>query len=77
MLGEPRVYSEPLGEQGLEVEAIGSPLRDLLDQAILRFMAGYTSVEETAVTLQAVEELRERGVDGVVLGCTEIPPAPG
>lgn len=72
-LGEPRVYAEPLAERGLEVEAIGSPLRDLLDQAILRFMAGHTGVQETAVALQAVEELRGRGVDGIILGCTEIP----
>ena len=46
---------------------------DLLDQAILRYMAGRTSVEETAVALRAVEELRDRGVDGIILGCTEIP----
>jgi aspartate racemase len=72
-LGEPRVYGGPLAERGLEVEAIGSPLRDLLDQAILRFMAGHTSVQETAVALQAVEELRSLGVDGIILGCTEIP----
>ena len=67
-LGEPRVYAGPLAERGLDVEAIGSPLRDLLDQAILRYMAGHTSVEETAVDLEAVEELRGRGVDGIVLG---------
>ena len=72
-LGEPRVYAGPLAERGLDVEAIGSPLRDLLDQAILRYLAGHTSVEETAVALQAVEELRDRGVDGIILGCTEIP----
>jgi len=72
-LGESRVYAEPLAERSLEVEAIGSPLRDLLDQAILRYMAGHTSGQETAVALQAVEELRDRGVDGIILGCTEIP----
>jgi aspartate racemase len=72
-LGEPKVYSGPLSEQGQKVEEIGSPLRDLLDQAILRLMAGHTSNEETAVALEAVEELRSRGVDGIILGCTEIP----
>jgi aspartate racemase len=72
-LGEPRVYEQPLSARGLEMDGISGPLRDLLDQAILRLMAGHTSVEETAVALEAVEELRDRGLDGIVLGCTEIP----
>lgn len=71
--GEPVVYLGPLEAQGREVETIGSPLRDLLNQAIQRLMAGHTSAEETAAAYQAVEELRMRGVDGIIAGCTEIP----
>lgn len=72
-MGEPRVYAGPLADAGLELEGIGSPLRDLLDKTILRFMAGHSGDEATAVALEAVEELRMRGVDGIILGCTEIP----
>lgn len=72
-MGEPRVYAAPLADAGLELEGIGRPLRDLLDKTILRFMAGHSGDEATAVALKAVEELRMRGVDGIILGCTEIP----
>ena len=48
-------------------------LRDRLDQAIIALMAGRVSPETSALALQAVDELRTRGVDGIIPGCTEIP----
>ena len=48
-------------------------LRDRLDEAILRVMAGQTRPEDKALAVEAVDLLWARGVDGVILGCTEIP----
>jgi aspartate racemase len=45
----------------------------MLDDAIIRLMAGQTRPEDKALAVEAVEQLRSRGVDGIILGCTEIP----
>ena len=75
-LGEPRVYLAPLQAAGVTCEILsGEPggLRDRLDQAVWAVMEGRASAAETALAAEAVATLRARGVDGVVLGCTEIP----
>ena len=72
-LGEPTVYLDPLGRLGLACETIDGDLRDRLDRAIAGLMEGRTGPESSAVAHEAVDTLRGRGVDGVILGCTEIP----
>jgi aspartate racemase len=74
--GEPRVYKVPLKQLDIACETLPDEpggLRDRLDQAILRVMMGQTRPEDKALAVEAVAVLRTRGVDGVVLGCTEIP----
>lgn len=71
--GEPVIYVKLLQERGPAPELIYSPLRDVLDDSIQRLMAGHTGPEDTGAAQQAVEELRMRGVDGIIPGCTEIP----
>ncbi len=75
-LGDPKVYRVPLDQLGLECETLsGEPdgLRDRLDDAIFRLMAGQTKPEDKDLAVEAVDLLWARGVDGVILGCTEIP----
>lgn len=72
-LGEPLVYLEPLKAMGIATESIDGELRGNLDRAIFDLMEGKTDDEATARALRAVNALRERKVDGVILGCTEIP----
>ena len=36
-------------------------------------MEGRNDAESTAIAREAVTVLRARGVDGIILGCTEIP----
>ena len=72
-LGEPMVYLAPLGQLGLACETIDGDLRDRLDRAIVGLMEGRTGPESSAVAREAIDTLRGRGVDGVILGCTEIP----
>jgi aspartate racemase len=75
-LGEPTVYKVELARLGMACETLpeeAGGLRDELDQAIVQLMAGQVGPEGREIALKAVETLRARGVDGIILGCTEIP----
>jgi aspartate racemase len=64
------VYSKPLSELGLTVELIDADLQARLNAAIMALIEGraFDNAAEDAVMM-----LRQRGVDGIILGCTEIP----
>ena len=72
-LGEPIVYTRPLAERGIAFETIDGDTRAALDAAIFRTMEGRDSAADVAAARRAVADLRARSVDGVILGCTEIP----
>ncbi len=75
-LGEPHVYMAPLEQMGVPFETLSGELealRNRLDQSILALMEGRAGPEAAAVAMEAVEALRSKGVDGIILGCTEIP----
>jgi aspartate racemase len=74
--GDPIVYTAPLDAMGISYETLPPEpggLRDQLDRAILALMAGQSGPEESRIAAQAVDTLRTRNVDGIILGCTEIP----
>ncbi len=54
-------------------ETIDGDVRAALDQAIFGVMEGRASVESSGIAQRAIDILRARGVDGIILGCTEIP----
>jgi aspartate racemase len=75
-LGEPRIYQEPLDGMGIAHETLSGEdggLRTRLDRKIIAFMEGQAGPEGCALAAEAIEALRARGVDGIILGCTEIP----
>ena len=72
-MGEPVVYTWPLRQRGIGYEVLEPGLRAELDAAAFRLMEGRASDETAAVARRAVGFLRARGVDDVILGCTEIP----
>ncbi|MDQ3705838.1 MAG: aspartate/glutamate racemase family protein [Chloroflexota bacterium] len=75
-LGEPRVYMAPLDQLGAPYETLSGELEELrnsLDRAIIALMEGRAGPGETAIAMEAVEALRGKGADGIILGCTEIP----
>lgn len=75
-LGDPKVYTTQLEALGTQSEILSDEsggLRDQLDQGIIALMEGRAGAEESKVAEQAVDALRARGVDGIILGCTEIP----
>lgn len=72
-LGEPRVYTEPLQQAGLAYETPDPALQQPLDQAILALMEGRDTPEMTAAAQAVIDAFRAHAVDGIILGCTEIP----
>jgi aspartate racemase len=69
----PPVYTDPLRQRGIHCETIDAPLQDRLNAAIQAVAEGSEGKAETEAARTAVATLRAARVDGVVLGCTEIP----
>jgi aspartate racemase len=69
----PPVYTEPLRQRGVPSESIDAARQARLDAAIQVLMEGGEGPAETDAARSAVAALRAAQVDGVVLGCTEIP----
>ena len=67
------LYLEPLRQRGLRCETIDASAQARLDAGIRAVMEGRDDKADTVAALDAVATLRARGVDSVVLGCTEIP----
>ena len=72
-VGEPTIYLTPLGQQGIACEYISQELRAQLDQAILKLQAGQEGLMDKVIARAAVHALRSKEVDGILLGCIEIP----
>lgn len=69
----PQVYAQPLEQRGLAWEGIDAELQLPLDAAIMAVMEGQAGTWANQQGQRAVAALRARGVDGIILGCTEIP----
>ena len=72
-LGIPRVYEERFQLERIEVVVAPEPVRDRLDDAILRLMEGRTIEAHREAARAAVSSVRDAGAAVTVLGCTEIP----
>ena len=71
--GPPSVYVDAFRRHGIHCEAVEARSQTALDAGIRAVMEGRDGPAETDAAVAAVEALRARAVDGVVLGCTEIP----
>lgn len=69
----PAVYLDPLRARRIECATINEGTQAPLDAAIHAVAEGRDGAVEVAAARAVVETLRGAGVDGVVLGCTEIP----
>jgi aspartate racemase len=71
--GAPRPYVDGLRGRGVACELIDAAVQQRLDAGIRAIMEGREGKDDAEAARQAVDTLRGRGVDAVVLGCTEIP----
>jgi aspartate/glutamate racemase len=69
----PPLYLDPLRQRGIHCETIDARAQAALDAGIRAVMEGREGAVETGHALAAVAALRAAGVDGIILGCTEIP----
>ena len=72
-LGPPAIYAEPLGRHGIAFETLDEARQKALDRAIFTVMEGREDDATRRVARDALADLRRRGVDGVIVGCTELP----
>jgi aspartate racemase len=70
--GDPLVYTHRLPAMNVRSETVDGPLRVRLDAAIDGVMEGRAGLDAHDVAREALDALRAREVDGIVLGCTEI-----
>ena len=71
--GNPMVYTTPLASLKLAYETLDDARRGVLDREIMKVMEGRDTAESPDIAREAVASLRARKVDGIILGCTEIP----
>jgi aspartate racemase len=64
------VYTQPLSALGIECEVIDATLQARLNDAVIGAMGGRITPD---IAQEALEVLRQKGVDGIIPGCTEIP----
>jgi aspartate racemase len=71
--GAPAVYLDPLRQRGVQCATIDASLQAPLDAAIHAVAEGREGPAHAGAARAAVAALRAQAVEGVVLGCTEIP----
>lgn len=71
--GAPPLYVDPLRQRGIRCETIDAALQTRLDAAIQAVMEGLDGAVEAEAARMALRVLRAVPMEGVVLGCTEIP----
>lgn len=69
---EPTVYIEPLAAQGVACEVLPYDLQRRIDREVPLVQSGQRSLEGPLVVREALADFRVRGVDGCILGCTEL-----
>lgn len=68
------VYARALGKRGLEQLTPDESKREQLNRAIFdELVQGIFTAATTDLFVEAIAELKSRGADCVILGCTEIP----
>jgi aspartate/glutamate racemase len=72
-LGDPFVYTRRLDSLGIAREILEPEWREPLDGAMFRLMEGRDDDDGRRLAHAAVERLRGRRVEGILLGCTELP----
>lgn len=67
------LYQKPLEELRIPWEGIDEKTSKRLDKAIFAVMEGRNTQEDAVIAREAVEDLRRKKTDGIILGCSELP----
>ena len=69
----PMVYTTRMDEMGIAYETIDNELQEKLNQSIFRMMEGNEDEADRLIAIEAINQLRNKNIDGIIPGCTEIP----
>ena len=72
-MGGSHAYAGHLGRLDIAVESLAANLQEQLDRSILAVQEGAAGPGAHMVGREAMAALRRQAVDGIVLGCTELP----
>ncbi len=67
------LYQHRLAEENMTCEIISSEIATKLDKAIFTVMEGKNGHDEVSIATEAIRFLRDKRVDSIVLGCSEVP----
>lgn len=67
------LYQNTLGKKGVKVIVPSFPEQIIVDQTIRRVLAGKASKADKKNLILIAENLRLKGAQGIILGCTELP----
>jgi aspartate racemase len=67
------VYTEPLEARGIACETVNQEMQAPINQAVFAVMAGRVTADHREALAVAVRDLRSRGAERLILGCTELP----
>jgi len=67
------IFTRRLTDMGIAFETVNDDLQKKIDTTIFRVMEGRDDEIDRSIMLEAVNELRNKKVDGIIPGCTEIP----
>lgn len=67
------VYTTRLEQMGISCETINEHSQAELDKIVMKVMEGRDDERDMVFMMQVIRELRNRKVDGIIPGCTEIP----
>ena len=68
-----KLFQAPLDELKIKYEVIPDDLVNNIDQSVFKVMEGEDPTRLKKSAIDAVRYLRKKGVDGIILGCTEVP----
>ncbi|MBW2056032.1 MAG: amino acid racemase [Deltaproteobacteria bacterium] len=67
------IYERHLQDQGIRVVNLLEEQKEEVDRIIVRIESGARLQSDKAFLKRVMEDLRQRGAHGIILGCTEIP----
>jgi aspartate racemase len=70
---QPLVYTKPLSNSGVECHTVEGDIAARVDASVLKVMEGRDDASCQLAVTEAIAVLKSRNVDGILLGCTEIP----
>jgi aspartate racemase len=72
-MGGPHAYAISLSRLGIAMESLPADLQEQFDRSVIALYEGAAGPGARRVAHEAVAFLRRQAIDGIVLGCTDLP----